>query len=356
MLRFPTTFAWRATQQRSSPVACCSWIGGGQRSAVPDPESPALHSWPTECSRAEPARVCNGVCNRRGHNLTRPGTSSASRFKSGGQADGFGRRGSGDAPASRLGIGADGVDPLNAVHQGEVVENRESVERSAEVATARWWAGLGSSPHRRAPRVPLRIRPTESARLARARGVRPTGFESALPAPRTLFATEFVAKSVRTVLRRLGRPATNAPLGQKPGGAVVSGGCVSGGAWQACGGCSRRVGERSKAHDPELGRGLLREGRFCSQRLRARAAFRTSERGVRGKADAGRHSGQQVWRAMARPSRTRSRGVNSRGSAVARPTPPPAPSAAAPCRSARSCPAGSPPGSRARAGAGPSGA
>ena len=122
------------------------WIGGGQRNAVPDPESPALHSWPTECSRAEPARVCNGVCNRRGHNLTRPGTSSASRFKSGGQADGFGRRGSGDGPASRLGIGADGVGPWNAVHQGEVVENRESVERSAEVATARVVGRVGLQP------------------------------------------------------------------------------------------------------------------------------------------------------------------------------------------------------------------
>jgi hypothetical protein len=90
--------------------------------------------------------VCDGVCNGRGHNLTRPGTSSASRFKSGGQADGFGRRGSGDGPASRLGIGANGVDPWNAVHQGEVVENRESVERSAEVATARVVGRVGLQP------------------------------------------------------------------------------------------------------------------------------------------------------------------------------------------------------------------
>lgn len=66
-----------------------------------------------------------------------PDTTSAARFESGGGADGIRRRGIGDEPASRLGIRVDGVDPWNTVHQGEVVENGESVEGSVE-AVAEW--------------------------------------------------------------------------------------------------------------------------------------------------------------------------------------------------------------------------
>ena len=62
---------------------------------------------------------------------------SAARSDSGRGADGLRWRGIGDEPASRLGIRVDGVHPWNAVDRGEVVESRESVERSAEVATAR---------------------------------------------------------------------------------------------------------------------------------------------------------------------------------------------------------------------------
>lgn len=292
MLRFPTTFAWRATQRRSSRAAGSSWIGGGQRNAVPDPERPALGAWLTESPRAG----------------TRPSVRRSVQWP----------RSQPDTTRHELGITIQVRRPSRRLRAARIrrwagVAPRDRRQRSRPVERGPSGRGGGESRVRRAQRrgrdgagggqgwTPARIggRPAfhrgsdrlEAGRLARARGVRPTGFESALPAPRTLFATESVAKSVRTVLRRLGQPATNAPLGHKPGGAVVSGGCVSGGAWQACGGCPRRVRGRSKAHDPELGRGLPREGRFCSRRLRSRAALRTPERGVRGKADAGRHSG-----------------------------------------------------------------
>ena len=44
---------------------------------------------------------------------------------------------------------------------------------------------------------------------------------------RTLFVTYSITKSVSTALTVLAVPAANAPPGQKPGGAVVSGACTS---------------------------------------------------------------------------------------------------------------------------------